>query len=124
MEIVFLDPDERHPYYCASKKENLLVRSETSPDLTPTEDRAIRRVARGAFLALGCRDVARIDIRMDAAGRPCFVECNPLPGLTPNYSDLWVIAIGAGMDYRSLVGEVLAPALRRMREQRRAGLTR
>ena len=124
MEIVFLDPDEQHPYYSASKKENCAVRSETAPELTPREERAIRRVARGAFLALGCRDVARIDLRMDAAGRPCFVECNPLPGMAPNYSDLCAIADGVGMDYRTLVGEVLAPALRRMREQRRVGTGR
>ena len=73
-------------------------------------------------MALGCRDVARIDFRMDARGRFYFLECNPLPGLTPGWSDLVLIAQGAGMDYRTLIGEILSGAIRRYkeREQRRA----
>jgi len=47
------------------------------------------------------------------------IEINPLPGITPGYSDLVQIATAAGMDYRTLVGEILAGALRRMREKRR-----
>ena len=42
-----------------------------------------------------------------------------LPGLAPGFSDLCVIAEGAGMDYRTLVGEIMAPALRRLRERRK-----
>ena len=59
-------------------------------------------------MALGCRDVARIDFRMDDKGRIYFIECNPLPGLTPGWSDLVLIAQGAGMDYRGLIGEIMA----------------
>jgi len=73
-------------------------------------------------MALGCRDVARIDFRMDERGRVYFIECNPLPGLTPGWSDLVLIAQGAGMDYRTLIGEILSGAIRRYkeREQRKA----
>jgi D-alanine-D-alanine ligase len=73
-------------------------------------------------MALGCRDVARIDFRMDERGRIYFIECNPLPGLTPGWSDLVLIAQGAGMDYRTLIGEILSGAIRRYkeREQRKA----
>jgi D-alanine-D-alanine ligase len=68
-------------------------------------------------MALGCRDVARIDFRMDDKGRLYFIECNPLPGLTPGWSDLVLIAQGAGMDYRGLIGEIMAPAIRRYKER-------
>ena len=68
-------------------------------------------------MALGCRDVARIDFRMDDKGRIYFIECNPLPGLTPGWSDLVLIAQGAGMDYRTLIGEIMAPAIRRYKER-------
>ena len=68
-------------------------------------------------MALGCRDVARIDFRMDDKGRIYFIECNPLPGLTPGWSDLVLIAQGAGMDYRGLIGEIMAPAIRRYKER-------
>jgi D-alanine-D-alanine ligase len=61
--------------------------------------------------------VARIDFRMDDKGRIFFIECNPLPGLTPGWSDLVLIAQGAGMDYRTLIGEIMAPAIRRYKER-------
>jgi D-alanine-D-alanine ligase len=60
-----------------------------------------------------------VDIRLDADGRAHFIECNPLPGLAPGWSDLCVIAEAAGMGYRVLVGEILSPALRRLREHRK-----
>jgi D-alanine-D-alanine ligase len=54
---------------------------------------------------------------MDDKGRIYFIECNPLPGLTPGWSDLVLIAQGAGMDYRTLIGEIMAPAIRRYKER-------
>ena len=71
------------------------------------------------FAALGCRDVARIDFRIDAEGRIFFIECNPLPGLTPGWSDLVLIAQAAGIEYRALIGEILSFAIRRHQERER-----
>ena len=48
-----------------------------------------------------------------------FIECNPLPGLTPGWSDLCLISTAAGLEYRDLIGEILAPAIRRHRERQR-----
>src|SRR6185369_1496636 len=84
------------------------------------ELKAIEKVTRETFIALDCRDVARIDLRMDARGDIWVIEVNPLPGLTPNYSDLCLIANAANIDYRSLIGEILAGGLKRLREKRRA----
>jgi len=61
--------------------------------------------------------VARIDFRMDERGRVYFLECNPLPGLTPKWSDLCLIAEASGMDYRALIGEMLSGAVRRYKER-------
>jgi D-alanine-D-alanine ligase len=60
---------------------------------------------------------------MDEKGRFYFLECNPLPGLTPGWSDLVLISQGGGMDYRTLIGEILSGAIRRYkeREQRKNG---
>src|SRR5262249_16773341 len=44
---------------------------------------------------------------------------NPLPGLTPDYSDLVLISKAAGITYRTLIGEILAGSLKRLREKRR-----
>jgi D-alanine-D-alanine ligase len=74
----------------------------------------IRRCALGAYRALGCRDFSRIDFRLDAAGTPQFIECNPLPGLSPGYGDLPIMAERTGVPYLSLVGEILSHALARL----------
>ena len=64
-------------------------------------------------MTLGCRDVARIDLRVTPEGRVCVIEVNPLPGLTPDYSDLCLIANGAKTEYRTLIGEILSGAIKR-----------
>jgi D-alanine-D-alanine ligase len=70
-------------------------------------------VALGAYRALGCRDVARIDLRADGAGTPCFLEANPLPGLDPVKSDLPIMARLAGHTYDDLLGWIMAAARER-----------
>jgi len=47
------------------------------------------------------------------------IEVNPLPGLTPGYSDLCLIAQAAGIEYKTLIGEILEGGLKRLREKRR-----
>jgi len=119
MEIVFVDTDDPNPVYSFQHKLdwNDRIRYEVPAKLEPGQTEKLRTAARGAFMALGCRDVARIDFKMDARGRFYFLECNPLPGLTPGWSDLVLIAKGAGMDYRTLIGEILSGAIRRYKER-------
>jgi D-alanine-D-alanine ligase len=74
----------------------------------------IERCALGIYRALGCRDFSRIDFRLDASGTPHFIECNPLPGLSPEYGDLPILADRMGIPYLSLVGEILSHALSRL----------
>jgi D-alanine-D-alanine ligase len=81
--------------------------------------REIERVAKRAFVALGARDYGRVDLRLDAHGQVNFIELNPLPGLSPGFSDMCLIAKGVGISYRTLIGEILAPCIRRLREARR-----
>lgn len=66
-----------------------------------------------AFRALGCADVARVDLRLDADGVPQVLEVNPLPGLTPDYSDLCRAANVAGITYVQLVNRILDAAVTR-----------
>jgi D-alanine-D-alanine ligase len=72
-------------------------------------------IAVAAWRALNCRDAGRIDIRCDAEGRPNFIECNPLAGLRPNWSELTQLAGLVGMSYEALIGEILDNALPRAR---------
>lgn len=41
----------------------------------------LQTIALSAFKLIGCRDVARIDFRLDAAGQPNILEVNPNPDL-------------------------------------------
>jgi D-alanine-D-alanine ligase len=75
--------------------------------------RRARELALAAYKALDCRDLARIDLRCDAAGELQFLEVNPLPGLHPTYSDLPILAGRAGVPYPDLLGQIVeAAALR------------
>ena len=69
--------------------------------------REVEEVAVATWRCLGCRDAGRVDVRLDAAGRPQMLEVNPLAGLTPGHSDLPIMAALKGMEYRSLIGEIL-----------------
>jgi D-alanine-D-alanine ligase len=122
MEIIFRDRENQRPVYDYQIKQEWEkhVYYECPAKLTPAELKAIERTARETFAALDCRDVARVDLRMDARGDIYVLEVNPLPGLTPEYSDLCLIANAANIDYRTLIGEILAGGLKRLREKRRA----
>ncbi|MFL5395412.1 MAG: D-alanine--D-alanine ligase, partial [Myxococcales bacterium] len=95
------------------------IRYDVPAKLEPAQLKALERAARECFIALGCRDVARVDFRMDAQGRVYFLECNPLPGLTPGWSDLVLIAKAAGIEYNALLAEILSGAIRRYKERER-----
>lgn len=69
-----------------------------------------------AFKVLGCRDVCRIDIRLDREGKPVMLEVNPLPGLIPDpeaHSCLPEAARVAGFTYDQLICRILFEALKR-----------
>jgi D-alanine-D-alanine ligase len=76
--------------------------------------RQVEALALKAYRALQCRDAARLDFRLDARGRPAFLEANVLPGLNPTHSDLPMIATQEGMPYRDLIAAIVQSALRRV----------
>jgi D-alanine-D-alanine ligase len=120
MEIKFKKNTARPVYDYAVKQEwEEHVYYECPARLTEAEQKAMEKIARATFWALDCRDVARVDLRMDAEGRIYVLEVNPLPGLTPGYSDLVLIAQAVGMEYDHLIAEIMVGGLRRMREKRR-----
>ncbi|MBI3992299.1 MAG: ATP-grasp domain-containing protein [Candidatus Lambdaproteobacteria bacterium] len=74
----------------------------------------VSEVALAAWRVLECRDAGRVDIRLDAQGRPNFIEVNPLAGLHPVRSDLVILARKVGLDYTGLIGRIMASALERL----------
>jgi D-alanine-D-alanine ligase len=75
---------------------------------------AVQAAAETAFAACGCRDYARVDFMMDAAGDFYLLEINTLPGMKET-SLLPMSARCAGLDFSALVRELVLPALGRFR---------
>lgn len=110
MEIVYHDSPIAgyHVYNYTVKQEYTKYVSYRCPaELSPALEREITRLSKRVFLALGCRDFARVDFRLDEAGKLYFIEINPLPGLAPHYSDYPMLAEFCGMEYDELIGNVL-----------------
>lgn len=74
---------------------------------------AVEALAVSAWRALGCRDGGRLDIRLNAAGTPNFIEANPLAGLNPVHSDLPFICKFKGIGFDELIRRIVASALSR-----------
>ncbi|HUX49658.1 MAG TPA: D-alanine--D-alanine ligase [Spirochaetia bacterium] len=111
MEVIFDSRDEGDIYGYLNKEQ-----SEQRMSYRPGRDRTARDaedVALRSYLALGCLDVSRVDIRFDADGRPCFMEVNPLPGLHPEHSDLPMLCAFNGIDFGSLIRIIIEEALLR-----------
>lgn len=75
----------------------------------------LRLLAAAVFRVTGCKDVARVDFRLDEANdnKPYILEVNPLPGLSPDYSDLVIQAYAAGWSYEQLINTIVDLAARR-----------
>ncbi len=93
---------------CAHRKE--LVCPADLPEQTARE---MRSMAVKAFRALRCRDLARVDFKLDTSGTPMFLEINPLPGLSPEYSIFPVQAKAAGFAHDELMGRIIELAAKR-----------
>ncbi|MFM8315312.1 MAG: D-alanine--D-alanine ligase [Deltaproteobacteria bacterium] len=120
MEISFNQGGGKYPVYSFEAKHvepsNNPIFSLVCPvSLGREMDRKVVTFAKKCFSSLGCRDVARIDFRIDPRGNIFFIEINPLPGLAPGFSDLVILAEKSGMTYDGLIRRILTPAIQRWR---------
>jgi len=67
------------------------------------------------FRVTGALDVSRVDFRLDMHDnyKPYILEINPLPGLSPDISDLVIEARAEGVSHVELVNMILNTALKR-----------
>ena len=72
----------------------------------------LRELALAAHEALALRDFSRVDFRLDAAGNPCCLEVNTLPGMTPT-SLLPQSAAVFGISFGELCNRMIGLALAR-----------
>ena len=115
IEVVLLRNAESGVYSYVNKEnceelvEYRLVLAEEDPVVSAAEE-----IALDAWRILGCRDGGRIDLRCDAAGRPQFIEVNPLAGIHPAHSDLPIICNRKGIPYRVLIDDIVRSAAARI----------
>ena len=99
--------------YQAKESSAKTVRFEPLADRELAEH--LQFVSASAFQVLGCRDGARVDLRLDEAGEPKFLEINPLPHLHPQIGDFCRSARACGIEYPQLLRELVSSAAERWR---------
>jgi len=99
--------------------ENSIYYDHTKP-ICPTNInyrslKRIENVALSAFEALGCRDYARIDIRLGTRGAPYVIEVNPNPDISTD-SGFTRAALADGIIHEELLVSIANFALERKRK--------
>jgi D-alanine-D-alanine ligase len=82
-------------------------------NLTPELESRLQQDALTVFNKLECNDFARVDFRVDADGKPWFLEINPLPTFAPD-GTFAIMAELMGQSYPDFLASVLDEALKRV----------
>lgn len=84
----------------------------TQPEVSASLARRIEEVALATYRALGCRDYARFDLRIDADEQPWVVDVNPNPDITPEGGFAGACQ-AAGYSYAEAISHIVAMATAR-----------
>ncbi len=119
LPIIEFEPthaDTEGDVYTSRMKTDLAddYRYQCPARLEPELEHQLLALAGATFRVTGCKDVARVDFRIDReTGQPYILEINPLPGLNPGFSDLCLQTDAAGWAYERLINSILENALAR-----------
>lgn len=90
-------------------------------DLPEPVARKVETLTAAAFNALGCRDYARVDFRLDEDLRPYILEVNPNPDISPDAGFAAALQ-AAGIPYDRFVWTVVSNTQDRLKTSRKAAL--
>lgn len=102
--------DEKHVDYAGTKPVPLR-------DATPKLVAEVEATARGAYDALGLRDYGRVDLRVDAHGRPWVIDVNPNCDISPDAGVARAAKV-AGLSYPQLIEMITMAAWKRISAKR------
>lgn len=85
-------------------------------DLSPDAAATLGAIALRAYLTTGCRDYARVDMRVAENGAPYILEVNPNPDLTDG-SAFIMCAQASGRTYSQTLGEIVEMAIARFDDE-------
>ena len=112
----FANPAERIVSFAAKWEPDSYAYQHTPvicpADTDPTLGRRIAASARRAWEVIGCRDYARVDMRIAADGTPYVIEVNCNPDLSPD-AGFFRAAQAAGYDFEDMVSNILRMSLAR-----------
>lgn len=111
-EIVVVADDHAFYDFDAKYLDEAAVTLSSPADLPAEVRERVREVARAAFEAAGCEGLARVDSFVTPEGQVILNEINTMPGFTPS-SMFPVMWAAAGMDYPTLIDELIQLALER-----------
>lgn len=106
------NPAEEFIYSYEVKSRNMEA-ADCPPCLPGNLGTELAVMARRVWDALECRDLARVDFKLGADGRPQFLEVNPLPGLSREEGFLPLAGRAVGLGYDELILLILDQALLR-----------
>jgi D-alanine-D-alanine ligase len=95
-------------------REHYAVESKCPPDnLSPETVAHVQDIALRAFRAIGCRDYARVDMRLEeSTGKPYILEVNPNPDLADSCAFAQCVR-ASGRTYGQAINELVHYALER-----------
>lgn len=115
MEITSKNHPQSDFLYSLEVKRNWKKEAEyiVPPQINEMLEGYLRDYAIVAFKEFGCRDFARIDFRISEDNKVYLLEINPLPGLSPEYSDLVIMSKKLGIVYEDIILSILYQAFYR-----------
>lgn len=103
-------PDDR--FFTYEDLHNPAVSYQAPADLDEDLTKRLQRLALAVYQSVECKDMGRVDFRIDRQGRPFVLEINPLPSLARNDSIADIVA-AANWTYEQLIREIFEAALKR-----------